>query len=53
MEDREGTRARQLSEILLRAEPALAHQTITEMLRLAHSPVCNVPHHVGDCDAAQ
>jgi hypothetical protein len=31
--------ANQLSETLLHADPALAHQTISEMLRLAHSQV--------------
>ena len=29
----------QLSDTLLHADPALAHQTISEMLRLAHSQV--------------
>jgi hypothetical protein len=35
--------ANQLSDTLLHADPALAHQTISEMLRLAHSQVKTKP----------
>ena len=45
-------KARQLAESLLRSEPALAHQTLTEMLRLAHSQVRGWLE-FGDCKTSQ